>query len=110
MMNLGDIAARAGELISYLETEKLRDLIYNLDERGFMYLGGGTLLLLVLSILKKMFRTATVILALCATVVLLHFTIPEEGQNIELRQLIGLFLGGAFIVSVSLYMIFIRSD
>jgi len=67
-------------------------------------------LLVVLAILKKMFRTVTVILALCATIVLLHFTLPEAGQNIELRQLIGLFVGGAFIVSVSLYMIFIRAD
>jgi|YNPNPStandDraft_1061719.scaffolds.fasta_scaffold00209_24 hypothetical protein len=109
-MNLGDLGARLSELLSYLETERIRDLIYNLDERGFMYLGGGAALLVVLAILKKMFRTVTVILALCATIVLLHFTLPEAGQNIELRQLIGLFVGGAFIVSVSLYMLFIRSD
>jgi len=104
------ISEWVSKILSFFETERIRDTIVNLDERGFMILGLCTAVLVLLCLLKKMIRTATLILALCAITVLLHYSIPEEGRDMALSQIVQLFVGGAFIVSASLYFIFIRSD
>lgn len=109
-MNIYDIWDRASDYITYFETERIRELIINLDQQGFMILVGATALLVILCLIKKMLRTATLIVALCATTVLLHFTIPEQGEPIALSQIIGLFAGGTFIVAMTVYLIFIRTD
>jgi hypothetical protein len=109
-MALDGIFDRASEFLSNFETEKIRDMIMNLDERGFMILGGSTAALVILCLLKKMTRTATLVIALCAITVLLHYTIPEEGEALRLNQLVALFVGGSFIVGAAIYFIFIRSD
>jgi hypothetical protein len=109
-MKLPDFSEVTSQVLSFFETERIKDTIMNLDERGFLILGGSTALLVILCLLKKMVRSAVVILAICATVVLLHFSIPEEGQDISLPQIVQLFVGGSFIIGSTIYFLFIRSD
>lgn len=96
--------------LGLFETQRVKDTIMNLDQQGFLILGGCTVLLVILCLIKRMVRTAVLILGLCATVVLLHFTIPEEGCEMTLKQLLGLFIGGASIVATTIYFMIIRSD
>jgi hypothetical protein len=109
-MNTGAISEWVSKILSSFETERIRETIINMDERSFLILGVSTIVLVVLCVLKRMIRTATLILALCAITVLLHYTMPEEGQEMALSQIVQLFVGGAFIVATSIYFIFIRSD
>jgi|GEM_PF-1160739 RsiW-degrading membrane proteinase PrsW (M82 family) len=109
-MQWQELLNRASEWISYLETERIRDTIVHLDQQGFMILGGATALLVILCLIKRMIRVATLIVALCAVTVLLHFTIPEKGQPMGLQELVTLFIGGTFIVASAVYIIFIRAD
>lgn len=97
-------------LLGFFETKRVKETIMNLDEQGFMILAGATALLVILCLIKRMVRTAVFILGLCATIVLLHFTIPQEGYEMSFKQLVGLFLGGAFIVATTIYFMIIRSD
>lgn len=98
------------KVLQFFETERVKQTILNLDERGFMILGGATALLVIVCLLKRMIRTAVFIMGLCATVVLLHFTIPEEGTPMSLQQIVGLLIGGVFILGSTVYFMFIRSD
>jgi hypothetical protein len=109
-MDIDHILRKAQELLSYTETEKIRDVVLNLDRQGFTILGVVTGVLVLLCLIKKMYRTATLIVALCAVAVLLHYTIPATGVQMELSQLVLLFLGGTFIVASAIYIIFIRTD
>jgi hypothetical protein len=109
-MNWNYIWERLKGYLGYLETERIRDLILQLDREAFIFLLGGTAILVILCFLKGMVRLATFILALCATTVLLHFTVPEPGVKITASQLVGLFLGGTFIVATTIYVIFIKTD
>lgn len=97
-------------LLSFFETQRVKETIINLDEQGFMILGGCTALLVIICLIKRMVRTAVFILGVCATVVLLHFTIPEEGVEMSFNQILGIFIGGAFIVATTIYFMIIRSD
>ena len=97
-MKLPEFSEVTSQVLRFFETERIKETIMNLDERGFLILGGATALLVILCLLKKMVRSAVIILAICATVVLLHFSIPEEGQDISLPQIVQLFVGGSFIV------------
>jgi hypothetical protein len=109
-MDMDHLLRRATEFISYLETENVRDFILNLDQRSFMILAGLTSVLVIILLLKRMVRWATLIIAVCAMTVLLHYTMPEQGHSFELHSLVTLFLLGTFIVAASIYIIFIRSD
>ena len=109
-MNVDHLLAKAGELISYFETEKVRDFVLNLDPKGFMIIVGIASIVVIILLLKKMVRWATFVVALCAVIVLLHYTIPEKGQAMELHDLVTLFLLGTFIVAATIYIIFIRAD
>jgi hypothetical protein len=109
-MNLGDLWERAVDLLSYLETDKARQLIMDLDQQDFMILVGATVGLVIICVIKGMIRTATLVVTVCAVVVLLHFTIPEKGQPMGLYELIWLFGGGTFIVASAIYFMFIRAD
>lgn len=97
-------------VLSLFETQRIKDTIMNLDEKGFIILGASTALLVILCLLKRMVRTAVFLLGICATVVLLHFTIPEEGTEMTFQQILALFLGGTFIVGSTIYFMIIRSD
>ncbi len=109
-MNLRGLLDQAGELLELLKAERIRDTVMNLDERGFMILLGVTAVLVVVCLIKRMIRTATLILTLFAVTVLLHFTIPEEGEAMRFNQIVTLFVGGSAIVGSAVYFIFIRSD
>ncbi|MEJ5376770.1 MAG: hypothetical protein WHX93_09335 [bacterium] len=104
------ISAWFSTLLGFFETQRVKQTIMNLDEQGFLILGGCTALLVIICLIKKMVRTAVFIMGLCATVVLLHFTIPEEGVEMSFNQILGLFIGGSFIVATTLYFMIIRSD
>lgn len=97
-------------LLGFFETQRVKETIMNLDEQGFLILCGSTALLVIICLIKKMVRTAVFIMALCATVVLLHFTIPEEGVEMSFNQILGIFIGGTFIVATTIYFMIIRSD
>jgi bacteriorhodopsin len=109
-MDIDSLLRPAGKLISYFEAENIRNFILNLDKQRFMILAGITSVLVIILLLKRMIRWATFIIGVVAIIVLLHFTIPEKGQNFELSELVTLFVGGTFIVAASLYIIFIRSE
>jgi len=109
-MNVDHLLAKAREFISYFETANVRDFVLNLDEKSFMILVGVAAVVVIILLLKRMIRWATFVVALCAIIVLLHFTIPEKGQRMELHDLATLFLLGTFIVAATIYIIFIRTD
>jgi hypothetical protein len=98
------------KVLEFFETERVKETILNLDETGFMILGGATALLVIVCLLKRMVRTAVFIMGICATVVLLHFTIPEEDNPMTLQQILALLIGGLFILGSTVYFMFIRSD
>jgi hypothetical protein len=107
MMSLKD---RISQWVSFFETENLKEFILELDERSFMILGIATAVLVIVFLIKRWIRSAVAVLALCATIVLLHFAIPPEGQEISFEQLVELFVGGAVIVGTTIYFMFIKSD
>lgn len=109
-MNVDHLLAKARELISYFETANVRDFVLNLDQKSFIILAGVGGIVVVLLLLKGMVRWATFVVALCSIIVLLHFTIPEKGQSMDLQDLATLFLLGTFIVAATIYVIFIRTD
>ena len=109
-MDFDTLKEHASEFISYFETERVYNLVINLDKRDMMILGGVTALVVIVCIIKKWVRIATAIMALCAITMLLHYTIPAEGQSMDLTTLVALFFGGSFIVIAAIYLIFIRAD
>jgi hypothetical protein len=109
-MNMDVIKDKLADFIAFFETENLWDFVVNLDANSFLILVGVTALLVLLCLIRKMVKTATLIVTICAITVLLHFTVPAQGERIELSQLLGLFIGGTFIVAVAIWFIFIRTD
>ncbi len=98
------------ETISKYDTDYFRDLLTNLSPQNLGIVIGATAAIVVLALLKKMVRTAVVILAVCATITLVRYAVPPLGESITLAQIIALFIGGSFIASGTIYFLFIRTD
>jgi hypothetical protein len=98
------------ETLSKYDTDYLRDLLTNLSPQNLGIVIGVTFVIVVLALLKKMVRTAVLIIAVCATITLVRYAVPPPGESITLAQIIALFIGGSFITSGTIYFLFIRTD
>jgi hypothetical protein len=98
------------ETLSEYDTDYFRDLLTNLSTQQLAMVIGVTVALVVLALLKKMVRTAVVILAVCSSIALVRYAVPPLGVPIQLSQIVALFIGGSFITASTIYFLFIRTD
>jgi hypothetical protein len=108
-MEIGDKIEKVIETLSQFDTNYFRQLITNLNPEQMAIVLGASAFIVILALLRGMVRTAVIIIAIGATIVLVHYTVPPAGESITLSQIIALFLGGTFITATTLYFLFIRS-
>ena len=68
-----------GTLTQY-DTLYFRDLLTNLNPKQLALVIGITAIIVILALLKKMVRTAVVIIAVCASIALVRYAVPPLGN------------------------------
>ncbi len=96
--------------LSQYDTLYFRDLLTNLNPKQLALVIGVTVIIVTLALLKKMVRTAVVIIAVCASIALVRYAVPPLGVPITFSQIVALFIGGSFITAGTIYFLFIRTD
>lgn len=109
-MDIKEVFNKVIETLSKYDTEYFRDLLTNLNPQQLAMVIGFTVVLVILALLKKLVRTAVVVVAICASIALVRFAVPPLGEPMALSQIVALFIGGSFIAAGTIYFLFIRTD
>lgn len=109
-MNCNGWAEKTKDVLTPFETENILNYLQSNSIIGNPWIIGAFLILLIIGIVKRSKFVLLSLFTLVAVLLLLRFTFPPAGQELNLSTLLPFLAGGAVIGGVIIYFTLIKSD
>ncbi len=111
MESISKFFSNVWEIIKTYDIQKILDLIHSINwlemsKSPVTWVVAGIIILTI--IISKRYRYIIVAISAVAFVYLIDKTLPAQLDNVELKNLIGFFLGAVVIVGINFYFLVVR--
>ncbi|MCX7822508.1 MAG: hypothetical protein N2260_03575 [Syntrophobacterales bacterium] len=111
MESLGRWLSDLWEIIKTYNFQKILQLVHSIDwielaKSPISWTVAGVILFII--VLTKRYKYIIVALSIVAFVFLMGKTLPSDLENLEIKNLLGFFLGTIVIAALDFYLLFIR--